>query len=302
MGGRSGFEPVPDTSRGVPGGFSPLSREQRAGIIMSDMATVKALLLDPLTTIQTTDCPTPVGQALNNSTGKRIVLPCKRWTCPECGPAKVSRLRVRYGLGDLQPSAFLTLTQQTDDPTPIMAAWNRFITSLRRKGWIVRYFLVREYTRKGKAHLHVLVEGYWPWVQTSKLWVMATSGSSKITNIKKIHNAGGAVGYVVKYLTKSLDSQYNKGERRYTASRGALLPDLHGADRWSVYIYAAGRGRVGTGDKARVYETYQDWIRAAVRPFERALDRLPPDDQELLYPVVAKTTTWKHYSSLLRSA
>jgi len=271
-------------------------------MMVRDQATVKALLLDPLITIKTTPCPTPVGQALNASTAKRIEIPCGKWTCPECGPAKVSRLKVRYGMGDLQPTVFLTLTQQSDDATPIMAAWNRFRAIMRKRGYLLRYFLVREYTRAGKAHLHVLVEGYWPWIQTSGMWMLATGGASKITNIKRIHNAGGAVGYVVKYLTKSLGSFYQKGERRYTSSRGVLSPNWHSLDRWHVYIYAAGSGRIGVGPGARRYDNYQSWIRAASKPFLDAIGRLPPDDQEMLYPVEIDETPWRHFGSLRRGA
>jgi len=214
----------------------------------------------------------------------------------------VSRLKVRYGMGDLQPTVFLTLTQQSDDATPIMAAWNRFRAIMRKRGYLLRYFLVREYTRAGKAHLHVLVEGYWPWIQTSGMWMLATGGASKITNIKRIHNAGGAVGYVVKYLTKSLGSFYQKGERRYTSSRGVLSPNWHSLDRWHVYIYAAGSGRIGVGPGARRYDNYQSWIRAASKPFLDAIGRLPPDDQEMLYPVEIDETPWRHFGSLRRGA
>jgi len=255
---------------------------------------VKQLLLDHLRIIQTTDCPSPVGQAVNVNTGKRIILPCKKWTCPECGPNNVARLRVRYQFGDLVPTAFLTLTQHLDDQTPIMSAWNRFVTNLRRRGYQIRYFLVREYTRAGKAHLHVLVEGWWPWTETSRLWMLATGGQSLITNIKKIHNPGQALNYLLKYMTKTLRSYYEPGERRYTCSRGVLAPTVRSADPWHVYIYTAGRGSVLRGDRRVWVDHYDDWLHAALRPFEKIIGSLL-DDQQLLYPVTANATTWIHW-------
>lgn len=259
-------------------------------------AQVKSLLLDHLRTIQTTECPSPVGQAINANTGKRIILPCRRWTCPECGENNVHRLKVRYQFGDLQPGAFLTLTQQVDDETPIMAAWNRFVTSMRRNGWEIRYFLVREYTRRGKAHLHVLVEGWWEYTETSRLWLLATGGRSKITNIRRIYNAGQAVNYVLKYMTKTLRSYYEKGERRYTCSRGVLAPNIRSVDSWHVYIYTAGRGSVMTDGRRVWVDHYQDWLDRAMRPFKKILSSLP-DEQKLLYPVAVNPDTWIRWLS-----
>lgn len=243
------------------------------------------LLLDPVRTIQskTIDCPNPVGVAIGSRTGKVVKLPCNRWSCPECGPVKVKRLQVRTLLGDLQPRAFLTLTQHTDDQTPITDAWNRFVSALRSKGWIIRYIWVKEYTRKGKTHLHVLVEGWWDWTETSRLWMLATGGASKITNIKKIHDFRGAVRYIMKYLSKTLNGIYEKGERRYSSSRGAILPPVHSVERYHVFIYGAGAGRVGWGDSARRIEGIDHWINAVVRDLRRTIDpldrlrRLAPD-------------------------
>jgi len=242
------------------------------------------LLLDPLTTIQTTacNCSNPVGVAISSSTGRIVKLPCNRWHCPDCGPVKVKRLQVRTLLGDLQPTAFLTLTQHIDDQTPITAAWNRFVSSLRSKGWLIRYIWVKEHTRRGKEHLHVLVEGWWDWTETSRLWMLATGGASKITNIKRLHDVRGAVNYIMKYLSKTLNDYYEKGERRYSASRGAILPPIHSMERYHVYIYSAGRGRIGWGDSARSVDGIDHWLDAVIRELRRTID--PKDRLRRLLP------------------
>jgi len=160
-----------------------------------------------------------------------------------CGEQKVKRLRFRFGLGDLVPDWFLTLTLQTYDEKPLMASWNLFLAGLKKDGYKVRYLLAKEHTRAGKAHLHVIGEGWMPYTQLSRRWKRATNNASRITHVRRLRDKKRAAGYVTKYMSKSVGSHlFRPKERRYSASRGVLLTLPNEKGGWETYIYKARHG------------------------------------------------------------
>jgi hypothetical protein len=82
---------------------------------------------------------------------------------------------------------------------------------------------VLEYTRRGTAHLHVLVSHYLDQRRLSADWKVATRGSF-IVHIKQIDEQRVSQ-YVTKYLSKALDTdeEHPKGRRRYSSSRDVCL-------------------------------------------------------------------------------
>ena len=196
------------------------------------------LLLDRDRTTQSNGCPDPVGIfVLNSDESKLSPIPCSKWTCKVCGPRKVKRLRARAHYGHFHPRSFITLTLHTDDPVKIMAAWNRFAASLRVGGWSFRYMLVKEWTRKGKRHLHVMAEGWLPYTKLSGLWRKATGGMSHRTHARGLYGMKSVLGYVTKYLSKGLGHKlFDKGERRYSASLGVLAPVPPPTGLWRAEI------------------------------------------------------------------
>lgn len=54
---------------------------------------------------------------------------------------------------------FLTLTSSPESPKDIQKSWRALYMRLYRRGLIVGYIKVPEYTRAGRAHLHVLYRG-----------------------------------------------------------------------------------------------------------------------------------------------
>lgn len=112
---------------------------------------------------------------------------------------------------------FNTITQQIEDATDIQRYWHTLYMRIKYYYQGIRIFWVKEYTKKGKAHLHFLssqaLDGKW----LSRSWLEIT-GSSYIV---KAGNTSGEIrnpaGYMLKYMTKAhgnLD-MYQKGERIY---------------------------------------------------------------------------------------
>ena len=172
-------------------------------------------------------CPSPVGFFIDEKNGRHLAS-CKRWECPVCGNRKKMALMNRIGRATLEAMQrggyrwrMWTLTQATDDDTNIMHAWNRLRASLLRCGFKnLEFILVKEFTQKGKRHLHIAVNAYIPQKQLSKLWLRATNGKSPVTWVtgRKIQTAAG---YMFKYISKDVQggTQFKKGEHRYSMSR-----------------------------------------------------------------------------------
>lgn len=172
-------------------------------------------------------CPNPVGFYVDENNGRHLA-PCRSWDCPVCGHRKKIALMNRVGEGTRQGIEkggyrwrMVTLTQQSDDPTNIMHAWNRVRAALRRSGFKrLDFVLAKEFTVKGKRHLHIAINAYIPQKTLSKIWKRATSGHSYVTWITG-RNIKSASGYLFKYITKGVQygHQFRKGEHRYSFSR-----------------------------------------------------------------------------------
>jgi len=181
--------------------------------------------------ITLTNCPTPIGRYVSSG-GVSIPAPCNSWRCPVCGKVKKNKVIDRIHDGQvllkqdesLHPDyrffRFLTLTQSVDDPVPIMKAWNRFRAYFAKKGIKFVYFGVKEFTKKGKRHLHILVNRYLRFEDIKYAWMLATEGYSWRVWINRVDIKSGA-GYMTKYMSKTLDHEmFKRGERRYFHSRG----------------------------------------------------------------------------------
>jgi hypothetical protein len=266
------------------GGYPVKPTPQSWGVLAQGLP-VKSVLLDSLKTIQDTECPQPIGEIRHRKSGKRYRLSCGKYTCPVCGNRKVGRIRNRVLDGTLDPETMLTFTFQENDDVDPQAAFNRFVTSLRDDGHRVRYFRVTERTRAGKRHYHALVEGWLPYRELSKRWKRATGGKSKWIHARAIHDRKGAVRYITKYMTKALAHHFEKGERRYTASRGVLPPVIHEKGEWDTWISPKGKGYV----KGRWYDDYRSWSKRSERDFWLSLGHEITDDQCGLFAVENKT-------------
>lgn len=117
---------------------------------------------------------------------------------------------------------FLTLTlSPRAEQEKINMYWARLRSSVRKAGYRFEFFKQTEFTENGIRHLHAIVSAFVPWGVIRHLWFLATDKTSWIVHIKKaqVKKAGA---YMSKYMTKQslLSSEFKKGERRYSFSRG----------------------------------------------------------------------------------
>lgn len=176
-------------------------------------------------------CPTPSGYFVSKDGKTTVPAPCCSWSCPVCGEIKKNRVMdtVKLSSDLLQQSGlpanrkiwrFLTLTQRTNDPVPIMKAWARFRALAAKHNAAFDFFLVKEFTVKGKRHLHVLINRYIKAYDVKRWWWNATEHNSFIVKIVR-RDIKNAAGYMTKYMTKSIGVNHGfiRGERRYSMSQ-----------------------------------------------------------------------------------
>ena len=169
-------------------------------------------------------CPNPWAIRhvfINQETGEVVRARCNRWDCLYCGPRKVDTWRQLVKAAE--PTLFLTLTKAGKTVEEAARALTTFLQYLRRgsKGqgpnhigarlaYLIEYFAVLErhlaFDENG-FHWHLLIKGvdYIPHEILKEAWRSARHGEAYIVHIEAIRKPH-VIGYVTKYLTKSLSS------------------------------------------------------------------------------------------------
>jgi hypothetical protein len=193
-----------------------------------------------------TNCPNPVHAKalLNTRTNDLLPLPCRRWTCPICGPARSWRLGTLAA--HAWPERWITLTKTSEDVTGSYKALSRLCRSLRRRSYGFEYLAVPERHKNGWFHLHLLQKGsFIP--QRELSYLSERSGMGRICHIEALDiedNMNSVAKYLVKYMTKDPEA-FPKGVNRYAQSRGfwgmggkaafeAMMFPKRGSGEWSV--------------------------------------------------------------------
>lgn len=177
-------------------------------------------------------CPNPTGYFYrrdNKGSLEKVPKGCGCWDCPYCGPKKQKKLYddIRYGADFIEQvyggrMRFMTLTlSPLDDDRDIMTYWARLRASLAKHGYKgYDFFLVKEFTKKGRRHLHVAISVWIPKAVLSALWQKATGHSFVVwISSRKIRNMAA---YMSKYMGKALtdtEHSYRYKERRYSSSK-----------------------------------------------------------------------------------
>src|SRR6266699_2613828 len=185
-------------------------------------------------------CPDPWALRhvfINQDTGEVVRARCNRWDCLYCGPRKVDQWRQLVKAAE--PTLFLTLTKAGQTVEEAARALTTFLQYLRRgskgrgadrkgarEAYPVEYFAVLErhsnFEENG-FHWHLLVKGvdFIPHEILKEAWRSARHGIAYIVDVQAIRKPH-VIGYVTKYLTKSL-SRGEKGiqyeEREKTGMR-----------------------------------------------------------------------------------
>jgi hypothetical protein len=176
-------------------------------------------------------CPNPWAIRhvfINQDTGETIRARCNRWDCLFCGPRKVDMWRQLVKVAE--PALFLTLTKAGKTVEEAARALTTFLQYLRRgskghgpkrvgarEAYPVEYFCVLEQHQdfeENGFHWHLLIKGvdYIPHEVLKEAWRSARRGVAFIVHIEAVRKPH-VIGYVTKYLTKSL-SYDEKGVRQ----------------------------------------------------------------------------------------
>lgn len=169
-------------------------------------------------------CPNPWAlrhKFINRDTGEVVRARCNRWDCLFCGPRKVDTWRQLVKAAE--PTLFLTLTKAGKTVEEAARALTTFLQYLRRgsrgrgpnhigarQAYLVQFFGVLErhlsFDENG-FHWHLLLKGatYIPHEVLKEAWRSARHGVAYIVHIEAIRKPH-VIGYVTKYLTKSLSS------------------------------------------------------------------------------------------------
>ncbi len=103
--------------------------------------------------------------------------------------------------------AFLTLTSSLSSNRKISYSWDVLRKRIYRKFGRVEYIWVREFTKSGLEHMHLIIRGpYIPQDWLSRNW--EDIHGAKVVYIEAIWDFGKAVRYMVKYMTKEMEGRF----------------------------------------------------------------------------------------------
>lgn len=271
-------------------------------------------------------CPTPILLCNHKApAGERIKsIPCGRWTCRSCGPKRCAEFSRRTLLGVMAALEERHLANECQEETPhewtltfrpedlpgdpksreqmagARKAWNRLRRAVaegrRRQGLpSLIYLSVREYTKRGVPHFHVLCIGN-PWPvsvphrdrPSSKLASRAAKergrwleqfGFGFVHTWEPVRDARAIGYYLTDYITKAASMAVPKHCPRYSSSRG-FAPSLHDwravrAHRPAAFDLPGERKlpwcSVGDIDYVSIDLVGRFWLREDWKPFVEAV-------------------------------
>src|SRR5215471_3954876 len=197
---------------------------------------------------------------VNQDTGEMAGARCNRWNCLYCGPRKVDQWRQL--VKEATPTLFLTLTKAGKTVEEAARALTTFLQYLRRgskgrgphrkgarEAYPMEYFAVLErhsnFAENG-FHWHLLVKGveFIPHEVLKEAWSSARHGEADIVWIEAIRKPQ-VIGYVTKYLTKSLSSG-EKGIRHEEHEVTGIALDEEGRfvrERYTTLVEVVSKAR-----------------------------------------------------------
>lgn len=111
---------------------------------------------------------------------------------------------------------FLTLTSAPDSPEDIHRSFRKLVQRIRRRGAPFEYIAVKEFTRAGRVHLHIVFRGvYLKQWWLSKQWEQCHGAT--IVWVKRVDKARSQIRTYAAYLAKYLGK---KDFNRYWCSWG----------------------------------------------------------------------------------
>lgn len=174
---------------------------------------------------------------------------CHNWKCPYCARINASRWgsRIGYAIGILieqgEEFYFLTLTShealktraQTERVFPL--AWSKLYKRMRRiNDEKMIYVCIPERHKDGRMHAHIIAN-----VEISERWLKDNAracGFGYQAKVKRVENPKAAIGYVTKYMRKSVGANsWSKNFRRVrTSARLPKEPPPPPNGKWGVIL------------------------------------------------------------------
>lgn len=189
---------------------------------------------------------TQIGYQGNRLFFRKVALYCKSWRCPDCSKQKARQIvqRLKNGFtGD--KVRMMTLTCPKGLSIEQMSVglsqwWHRLVNHLKRKFGLTKFAWVFELgDKKGRPHMHILIDAYVPQKQLSIL--AQKCGFGGIVDIRLLPTAR-ALGYCTNYLSKGHASvalamlQRKLHFRRFGCSRNIPKNDGKGVE-WLTINY-----------------------------------------------------------------
>ncbi len=142
---------------------------------------------------------------------------CTLYLCRVCQARDRKRRRtfqrVISGLKRGGEFKFITLTTSEESwqaGKDIQESWRALKERLGRRGLISGYVKVKEFTKRGYPHLHIIVRGRWiPQMWLSQVW--ADIHLSPVVDVRRVQAKDGAAGYLSKYLGKDTRAKCSWG-------------------------------------------------------------------------------------------
>jgi len=119
--------------------------------------------------------------------------------------------RVMSGMkvgGNLKLVTLTTSEEAWNSGLDIQESWRKLYHRLRRRGLTSGYVRVKEYTKAGLPHLHMVIRG--PWIAQGWLsdqW--KEIHQSPIVDVRRARGKGGAAAYLSKYLGEDPRAKYS---------------------------------------------------------------------------------------------
>jgi len=206
---------------------------------------------------------------------------CTRYLCSMCRKMDRKRRRtfqrVISGLKVGGHFKFITLTTSEESwaaNKDIQESWRALKERMTRRGLISGYVKVKEFTKRGLPHLHIIVRGPWiPQWWLSQAW--KDIHISPVVDVRRVQGQGGAAAYLSKYLGKDPRAKcswgwtwvwkgFVKDWKRHVGDGlegGASMVDI--IEVWNCILVEHGekvRGNGARGDTCLVAQEYLKWL------------------------------------------
>jgi hypothetical protein len=218
-------------------------------------------------------CGGMVARKWENGVATYVPLLCKRWVCPVCGYYRHAWL-VRnlveamhtHGLDKMWELTLRTTGRSVEDSfLDIQAAWGKLHDRLTRLCGHFEYWWVIETTKRGYAHMHLVVNRWIKWDLMRQLW-LACTGDSDVVRVDQLKGYAAA-SYVAKYVGK---------EAGWRAGRGAVLSGRHlfGKSKGIVFDDFVSTGK-GWHVVKEAWRDNAAWLRLNCRLISDAMEPRP---------------------------